>query len=257
MAEFEQLALDPLASPARVLRRHPHDQRRDRLVDRWPAGPVRVGPPRANEAAMPAQDGARGDQAMATQRSRQPPDERGEHGPVRPLQAGSGVGAAQHGDLVPQHEELDVLGADVRPSSRSSPSMCWKIRYNSRNDTAEIMPGRCRSSIAAGQRHVQHSGTPQAATYAGAVGTGAGDQRAEPGPARGRARAARPGRGPAGLLPPAGWALNTVKEALRPRRHRRAVAAPTALRPHPGRPLPRPPAPPAGRRTRRDCCPAP
>ncbi len=60
---------------------------------------------------MPAQDGARGDQAMAAQRSRQPPDERGEHGPVRPLQAGSGVGAAQHRDLVPQHEELDVLGA--------------------------------------------------------------------------------------------------------------------------------------------------
>jgi hypothetical protein len=39
--------------------------------------------------------------------------------------------------------------------------MCWKIRYNSRNDTAEIMPGRCRSSIATGQRHVQHSGAPQ------------------------------------------------------------------------------------------------
>ena len=55
--------------------------------------------------------GARGDQAMATQRPRQPPDERGEHGPVRPLQAGSGIGAAQHRDLVPQHEELDVLGA--------------------------------------------------------------------------------------------------------------------------------------------------
>ena len=58
---------------------------------------------------MPAQDGARGDQAMATQRSRQPPDERGEHGPVRPLQAGSEGGVAQHRDLVPQHEELDVL----------------------------------------------------------------------------------------------------------------------------------------------------
>jgi Pyridine nucleotide-disulphide oxidoreductase len=31
---------------------------------------------------MPAQDRVRGDQAMATQRSRQPPDERGEDGPV-------------------------------------------------------------------------------------------------------------------------------------------------------------------------------
>ena len=59
---------------------------------------------------MPAQDRVRGDQAMATQRSGQPPDERGEHGPVCPVQAGSGVGAAEHGDLVPQHEQLDVLG---------------------------------------------------------------------------------------------------------------------------------------------------
>ena len=59
---------------------------------------------------MPAQEGAWGDQAMATQRSRQAPDERGEHGSVRPLQAGSGAGASEHGDLVPQHEELDVLG---------------------------------------------------------------------------------------------------------------------------------------------------
>src|SRR5690349_8209774 len=44
----EQLALDPLASPAGILRRHPYDQLRDRLVDRWPAGPVRVSPPRSH-----------------------------------------------------------------------------------------------------------------------------------------------------------------------------------------------------------------
>src|SRR4029079_19134286 len=31
-------------------------------------------------------------------------------GSVRPVQAWPGVGAAQDGDLVPQHEELDVLG---------------------------------------------------------------------------------------------------------------------------------------------------
>ena len=52
------------------------------------------------------------------------------------------------------------LVLDVRAISRSSPSMCWKIRCNSRNDTAKIMPGRRGSSITAGQRHVHHSGTP-------------------------------------------------------------------------------------------------
>ena len=47
---------------------------------------------------------------MATQCSGQPPDEGGEDGPVRPVHAWSWVGAAEDGDLVPQHEELDVLG---------------------------------------------------------------------------------------------------------------------------------------------------
>jgi len=47
---------------------------------------------------------------MATQRSGQPPDERGEHGSVRPPQAWSRVAAPEHGDLVSQHEELDVFG---------------------------------------------------------------------------------------------------------------------------------------------------
>jgi len=73
-----------------------------------------------------------------------------------------GVGAAEHGDLAPEPEELDVLVVDVRPINRSSPSTCWKISYNRRNDTAEIMPGRWRSPITAGQRYVQHSGTRQA-----------------------------------------------------------------------------------------------
>ena len=84
---------------------------------------------------------------------------------------------------------------------------------------------------------------------------GPGDRRADPGPARGRARAARPGCGPAGMRPPPGLGAEHG-QALRPRRHRRAAAAATALRPHAGRPLPRAPAPPAGRRTRRGGDPA-
>jgi hypothetical protein len=58
---------------------------------------------------MPAQDRIRDDQTMPVQCARQPPDESGEHGAVRPVQARTWVGPAQDGDLVPQHEELDVL----------------------------------------------------------------------------------------------------------------------------------------------------
>ena len=59
---------------------------------------------------MPAQDRALGDQAMATQRPRQPLAQGGEHGPIRPVHVRSQVGAARHSDLMAQHEELDVLG---------------------------------------------------------------------------------------------------------------------------------------------------
>ena len=59
---------------------------------------------------MPAQDRARGDQAMGSQCAGQPLDEGGEHGSFRPVQAWSWVGAAQYGDLVAQDEEFDVLG---------------------------------------------------------------------------------------------------------------------------------------------------
>jgi hypothetical protein len=110
VAELEQLALEPHVPPARVLPRHPHHQGDQDLVDRWPPGSFGVGPSSADEAAMPAQDRVRPDQTMGSQCSGQPSDERGEHGSVRPVQAWPGVGAAQDGDLVPKHEELDVLG---------------------------------------------------------------------------------------------------------------------------------------------------
>jgi hypothetical protein len=38
------------------------------------------------------------------------PDQRGQHRSVGPVQPGPGLGAAQHGDLVPQHQQLRVLG---------------------------------------------------------------------------------------------------------------------------------------------------
>ena len=70
---------------------------------------------------MPAQDRVRGDQAMATQCSGQPPDEGGEDRSVRPVHAWSRVGATEDGDLVPQHEELDVLGGGRATQQQDQP----------------------------------------------------------------------------------------------------------------------------------------
>ena len=152
VTELEQFAPDPHVSPARVLPGHPHHQGGEDVVDRWPSGPVRVGPSSAHEAAMPAQDRVGSDQEMATQRSGHPPHESGEHGPVRPVHTWSRVGSPEDSDLMTQHEHLTSFEEDVRPSSRTSPSTCRKIRYSNRNDTTVIVPERRSAPLTAGQR---------------------------------------------------------------------------------------------------------
>jgi hypothetical protein len=109
VAELEQLTLDPQVPPAWVLPRDPHHQGGEDVLDRRTTGLVRVSPSSAYQAAAPAQDRVRSDQSMATQCPGQPPHECGEHGSVCPVHARTSVGAAQDGDLVAQHEELNIL----------------------------------------------------------------------------------------------------------------------------------------------------
>ena len=110
MAELEQLALDPLVSPAVILGGEPLDQRGDLGADRRPSHPVRVGPLAGDQAAVPSQDGAGGDQPVHPQPCRQEADQGGEDGAVGPVQPGPGISAAQHGDIMPQHQQFGVLG---------------------------------------------------------------------------------------------------------------------------------------------------
>jgi hypothetical protein len=83
---------------------------------------------------------------MATQRSGQPPDERGEHGPVRPVQPGFGVGAAEYGDLMAQHEELDVLGGGRSAHKQDQPEHLLEDQVQQLQRHAGIMPSQ-RSSL--------------------------------------------------------------------------------------------------------------
>jgi hypothetical protein len=110
VAEFQQLALDPLVSPAGIFGSEPLDERGDLGTDRRPSPPVRAGPRAVDQAEVPAQDGAGRDQPVPPQPCRQKPDECGEDRAAGPAEPGPRVGAAQHGDLVPQHEQLGVLG---------------------------------------------------------------------------------------------------------------------------------------------------
>jgi hypothetical protein len=142
VAELEQLALDPEVPPARVLPRHPHHEGGEDVVDRWPSGPVGIGPSSADEAAMPAQDRVGGDQAIATQCSGQALDEGGEHGSVHPVQARSWVGATEDGDLVAQHEELVVLGGGRAAHQQDQREHLAKDQVQQPQQHMEIMPTR-------------------------------------------------------------------------------------------------------------------
>jgi hypothetical protein len=101
--------MDPLISPACVLGGESLDQRRDFGADRRPAHPAGIGPLAGDQAAVPPQDGAGGNQPVYPQPCWQEPDQRSEDRAVGPVEPGPRIGAAQHGDLVPQHEHLSVL----------------------------------------------------------------------------------------------------------------------------------------------------
>jgi hypothetical protein len=65
---------------------------------------------------------------MCSQLCRQEPDQRSENGAVGPVEPGPRMGTAQHGDLVPQHEQLASLKADDRPSRTSQQQSRTKMR---------------------------------------------------------------------------------------------------------------------------------
>ena len=110
VTELEKLALNALVPPGGVLGGEPLDQRGDLGTDRRPARPVRIGPLPGDEAAVPPQHSARRDQPVHPQPWGQEPAQRGEDRAIGPVQPGPGPGTAQHGNLVPQHQQLDVLG---------------------------------------------------------------------------------------------------------------------------------------------------
>ena len=72
---------------------------------------------------MPAQQGPRGDDQaqLAELAAGQQPGQRGQHRPVGPRQPRGLDLALEHGDLVPQDQDLGVLGA-VGPGEQGKPA---------------------------------------------------------------------------------------------------------------------------------------
>lgn len=110
VAELEQLALDALVSPRRVLQGELLNERGDRLVDRWAARVVRVRPLFRHQPAVPTQHRVGSGQTVPLQLPGQLSDQSCEVRAVGPVEARLGVRAAQHSDLMTEDQQLDVLG---------------------------------------------------------------------------------------------------------------------------------------------------
>ena len=110
MAEADQLALDSSVAPAGILAGHPQHEGPDRRRGGWPAwSSAQVGPAAGDELGVPAQQRSGRHQPQLAQRGRQQPAQRAEYRAVEPRERWPVVRAAQHGDLMTQHQDLDVL----------------------------------------------------------------------------------------------------------------------------------------------------
>ena len=122
MAEAEELALDAPVPPPWVLPGQPPDQLTDFLRDgRTPSG-IRVGPLILDQAPVPGQQRAGCHDPVQPQVPGQQPRQRGDHRAVSPVRLRAGDLAAQDRDLVPQDQDLNLLGSAVGASSASQPN---------------------------------------------------------------------------------------------------------------------------------------
>ena len=88
-AESDELAVDPLVSPGRILRREAQDELSCLCRQWWTAGrPAPVGPAAADELSVPAQQRRRLDGKRPLMRSRQHLAERRQHGAIGCLEGG-------------------------------------------------------------------------------------------------------------------------------------------------------------------------
>ena len=82
----------------------------DLLREGWASGGIWVGPLVLDQAPVPGEQCAGRHDAVQPEVSGQQPRERGDHGPIRPVQLRTSALTAQHSDLVPQYQDLHLFG---------------------------------------------------------------------------------------------------------------------------------------------------
>jgi hypothetical protein len=114
--QLQQFAGDPRVAPAWVLSRQAQNKLTHATLDRRPAGaPLSLRPLPPHEFSVPAQERLRRhDQPLSPSRRKQPCKRR-EEGAIGGTESGARLLPTQHRKLMPQNEQLDVLGEVAAP----------------------------------------------------------------------------------------------------------------------------------------------
>jgi hypothetical protein len=109
--ESDELALNASVTPGWILLGHLEHQGSDGRWGGWSAWLSSwVGPVAGDEVGVPAQQRPGGDEPQSAQMRGQQPAQRAEDGAVDPGHGRAWVLSTQHGDLVAEHKDFDVLG---------------------------------------------------------------------------------------------------------------------------------------------------
>jgi hypothetical protein len=112
VAEAEEFPSNALLAPARILTGQTQDSLAKAHRDRRSAGrAVRISPAPGDQISVPAQQRRRSHDEHAPRRAAQQPRQRGEKDSIGPVKIRSVSVAAEHGDLVAQDEDFDLLGS--------------------------------------------------------------------------------------------------------------------------------------------------
>jgi len=118
MAQAGRLALDSAVSPSRVLPGQVQDQVADLLCDGRASSPARVGPFPFDQTTVPGEQGAGRHDPMSPQALRQQSCQCSEHTAVGPIRLRAGDLTSQYRDLMPQHQNLQILRAATTAEQR-------------------------------------------------------------------------------------------------------------------------------------------
>jgi hypothetical protein len=132
-----------------------------------------------DQAPVPGEQSARGHDPVEPQARGQQPGQGGDHGAVGPVRPGAGNLAAQDGDLMPEHQDLSVLGGALRARSASQPNSLIMSRQTRRTSMIVERNGRSQALARVGTAHASTATLLLTATH-GVLGTHSRTATAQP-----------------------------------------------------------------------------